>query len=433
MTPPKVLIVNGEPFNRLSATGITMSNLFLGWPPERLGQVFTADMAADSIAKGCEVRLSRRDLIPFSMLRRRAAKPVTATERPGKHPYTTGEDRSRTLARKAISPFLEFLPYDIPADAMARIRHFKPDVIYSMLGSMRIVSVAASLSRQLEIPIVPHFMDDWLATYTVPGRSVGTSLHVRCLNAGVMRLFERVPLALAIGDMMAEEYSQRFSRKFFSVMNPVDVDPAFPRDAMTRKDKIVRLVYVGGLHLGRVEVLADISKAVRDAETAGYAAALDIYAPASDAPAALRLEAIAPIIRYRGSIPPDQVRAVLDQSDVAIHVEAFSKECATYTRLSVSTKIPQYLAAGIPVLAYGPKTLASCRYVHDTGCGVHVGTQGQARLGEAMRELIGSEQLRRELGYRGWQRAKDFHEGQLVRGNFRDLLALAAATGLSRT
>ncbi len=425
-------MVNGEPFNRLSATGITMSNLFLGWQPERLGQVFTADMASDPAAKGCEVRLSSRNLVPFSLFRRRSGRTMPAAKRPPQHTSITGESRSRALARKAISPFLEFLPYDIPSDALARIWRFQPDVIYSMLGSMRMVGLVATLARRLDLPVVPHFMDDWLATFAVPSRSLGTPLHVRSLNAAVERLFDRVPVAMAIGDMMGEEYSSRFSRTFFSFMNPVDVDPAFPRGATAKADDFVTLVYVGGLHLGRAQVLADIAEAVRDVATGDCRVALDIYAPASDAPAARWIETIAPTVRYRGSIPPDQVRIVLDQSDVAIHVEAFDEECAAYTRLSVSTKIPQYLAAGIPVLAYGPRTLASCCYVHDTGSGVHVGTRDGTDLRDAVRALAASEHLRRELGYRGWQRARDCHEAGRVRDHFRDVLASAADLGRAR-
>ncbi len=423
-------MVSGEPLNRLSATGITMSNLFLGWQPERLGQVYTADMASDPPAKGCEVRLSSRDLVPFSLFRGRSGQMIPAAKPPPPwHTPITGESRSRALARKAISPFLEFLPYDLPDGALGRIRRFKPDVIYSMLGSMRMVGLVAKLARQLDLPVVPHFMDDWLATYAVPSRSLGTPLHVRCLNTAVERLFERVPVAMAIGDMMREEYSSRFSRTFFSFMNPVDVDPSFPRDAIPNADGFVTLVYVGGLHLGRAQMLADIAEAVRDVATGDCRVALDIYAPASDAPAARRIETIAPSVRYRSSIPPDQVRTVLDQSDVAIHVEAFDEECAAYTRLSVSTKIPQYLAAGIPVLAYGPRTLASCRYVHDTGSGVHVGTRDRMDLREAVRALAASENLRRELGYRGWQRARECHDAGRVRDHFRDVLASAAGLG----
>src|SRR3546814_7688640 len=51
---------------------------------------------------------------------------------------------------------------------------------------------------------------------------------------------------------------------------------------------------------------------------------------------------------------------------------SFVDHYSKYARLSISTKVPQYLSVGRPILAYGPKSLASISYIKETGAGVVV-------------------------------------------------------------
>lgn len=428
-----ILVVNGEPFNDLTATGITMSNLFRGWPKERLFQIYTANVPPNFDLCPANIRLSSRNLKPFSFFcGQSCAGPHS------KGPVAIGSlanngdavpsipRRVLQTVRKSVVPFLDFLPYQLNGDDLRAIRYFKPDVIYSMLGSIRLVQLVDFLAKKLEIPVVPHFMDDWISTYSVPGRSVGSPIHVFYLQWAVKRLFDSVPLAMSIGEMMSKEYSLKYARDFFDFMNPVEVPATYPQTIMQRPDEPVRFVYVGGLHLGRSECLAEIGAVLQGLKDEGRAVAFDIYAPAHDADSATRLEAIGNVVVFRGSVRPEAVGNVLSKSSVAVHVESFSSDCAEYTRLSVSTKIPQYFAAGIPVLAYGPSGLASCQYVKSSGAGVLVDVKGGSELGDAIRTLVLEDDSRREMGMRAWTRAREFHEVAAVRRRFCEALFFAS-------
>lgn len=192
---------------------------------------------------------------------------------------------------------------------------------------------------------------------------------------------------MSIGELMSKEYSLRYARDFLAFMNPVEVPASYPRLSTQRSGDAVRFVYVGGLHLGRAECLAEIASVLQGLKNEGCPVAFDVYAPEHDADSATRLEAIGDVVAYRGSVRPEAVGNVLSESDIAVHVESFSSECAEYTRLSVSTKIPQYFAAGIPVLAYGPSGLASCRYVRSSGAGVLVDQRGVAHWARLFEHL----------------------------------------------
>ncbi len=439
-SPPKVLVVNGEPFNDLTATGITMANLFRGWPKERLLQIYTANVSPNVDLCPNNIRLSSRNLKPFSFFCRQSSAELhsagVATVGPlAKSTDATPSIHRRVLqtVRKSVVPFLDFLPYQLTSDDLKAIRDFKPDVIYSMLGSIRLVRLVDSLAKQFEIPVVPHFMDDWISTYSVPGRSVGSPIHVSYLQRAVKRLFDSVPLAMSIGELMSKEYSLKYARDFFDFMNPVEVPASYPRMIKQRLGEPVRFVYVGGLHLGRAECLAEIGAVLQGLKDEGCPVAFNIYAPAHDAESAIRLAAIGDAVVYRGSVRPEAVGNILSESDIAVHVESFSSDCAEYTRLSVSTKIPQYFAAGIPVLAYGPSGLASCLYVRSSGAGVLVDQQGGGALGEAIRTLTLENDSRREMGVRAWTCAREFHEVTAVRRRFCEVLFSASQNSGKRS
>lgn len=434
---PRVLVVNGEPFNSRSATGITMSNLFHDWPADRVFQVYTANIPPDIALCHNNIQLSGRNLKPLCYFCANFGESSNCGDKGGRffqHDENSGNvSISRRLVgrlRPYLSPIIDFFPYRLTQEDFLRIQNFKPDIIYSMLGSIRIVRLVDLLAKKFNIPVVPHFMDDWLSTYAVPGRSFGSSFHVRYLQYLVARLFNSIPIGLSIGELMAEEYSRKFSCEFRAFMNPVEVNTDFPQQGGSENPRPVRFVYVGGLHLGRFESLSDIAQVLQRLKTDDVQVELRIYAPLQDATIARQLEEIGAVVAYEGSIKPCEVHDVLKENDVAIHVESFHPSCSEYTRLSVSTKIPQYFAAGIPVLAYGPSSLASCRYIKSTGSGVLVEKNTGNFLENEIRALVIGEAQRKQLGLNGWNHARAYHDALAVRRRFKATLASAAASYL---
>jgi hypothetical protein len=116
---------------------------------------------------------------------------------------------------------------------------------------------------------------------------------------------------------------------------------------------------------------------------------------------------------------------VLRRADVLVHVESFGAAERRYTRLSVSTKIPQYLWAARPILAYGPGEVASCQYVQSSASGVMV---ERLDLKPALQRLATDAGLRARLGRQAWLTARNRHDAKIIRERFRLVLAKAAQT-----
>ena len=54
-----------------------------------------------------------------------------------------------------------------------------------------------------------------------------------------------------------------------------------------------------------------------------------------------------------------------NEADILLHVESFNEKMKKYTRLSISTKIPEYLASKRLIIAIGPVDIASIEYLKD--------------------------------------------------------------------
>jgi glycosyltransferase involved in cell wall biosynthesis len=420
----KVLIVNGEPFNSSSATGITLSNLFKGWPKENLMQIYTANIEPNKEICKNNIKFGTNNLFPISVF---SGSTVIYSEGGGANrvgqnytgPINNGGLKSSF--RYFVAPVLDFLPYDLNRDVLERIANFKPDVIYSILGNIRIAGLVTRLASKFDIPVVPHFMDDWVSTYSVPGKSGGTFFHKIILEKKVRELFKHVPHGMSIGSLMAKIYTERYGKPFSPFMNPVEAVAIFDESRVV--NDVVRFSYVGGLHLNRDNSLAEIIEAMILVLDKGYKCEFEIYAPDSDAEKARALQKMADFVYYRGSVASDKVFEILNSCDVAVHVESFDEDFSGYTKYSVSTKIPQYFAAAVPILAFGPEGLASCQYVVEMNAGVHIKSKDE--LSEALMKFISDKNWRNKLGCAGHHAAKKYHVSSTVRIEFAKTLGAA--------
>ncbi len=426
----RVLVVNGYPFTRATATGITLLSLFKGWPPERLACFHVSQLAPEpGIAEwtwnvGTLNDPFARRVFPLFGKRLYGAGAATEAARPS---HASGP-RSVSGVRALVSEqhAAELSRFVVPTSVMREVREFQPDVIYTMLGSNRVMRLVLDLSDACSIGVVPHFMDDWPAT--AYGRSVLRPVLRFRMRALLAAVLARAPVRMAIGRDMADEFERRYGGAFASFMNAVE-PAALERAEPPPVRRVVRLLYAGGLHLGRWRSLRDIGRALASLHREGLDAELVVHTQSRFAGEARRLESSG-VVHVAGPLAPDSVPAALRTADILVHVESFNNSSQRYARYSMSTKIPECMAACRPILAYGPGDLASVRYVSDCGAGVAVGTRDEHALVGELRRLIASRQMREQLGRRGFDMAIAHHNAEAQRERFRLLLASAGSENL---
>ena len=216
---------------------------------------------------------------------------------------------------------------------------------------------------------------------------------------------------------MAEEYRDRFGVRCIPVLQGVDIpDSSVSASVRTRP---LTLVYAGRLGDGR---WAQICKLSRHIKSSGVPWMLNVYAPTDDCRAygeALRESGVLAL----DSVPSGAVQGILAEADVLLHVESFDPRIRKFTRLSFSTKLSQYLAAGKPTLLWTPSDIHMTQYFLRNSLGlVETEESGGALIGHLraledikLRTLLGA-------GARGW--AMGHHSKALMSSRFLEAVGL---------
>lgn len=419
---PRVLIINGEPISALSATGITLNNLFGGWPPESLAQIVTSSLAHEHRV-GFEYQLRVNERRGLSWMRGWMGPAVKAALKDtlGQAQESSSEYIISTL-RSGARKWLDLVPYELPHQIEKTIAQFRPDIVYTCLGNIQISTLALGCAKLCQVSIIPHFMDSWMST--MYARRPDLVVHRRRLISTVQRVIGSAPVGMAISDLMAAEYASTYGVPFHTFMNCTSVTTEMQPEAAFDPAIGPRFVYVGGLHLGRWRSLKAIGEALACVNSEGIAGKLYIYAPTKDI-REFRDQLAGPSVEIIGSLAPHEVPNVLRGGHVMVHVESFEKRIREYTRLSMSTKIPQYLAAGRPLLCYGPSEIASCRFIKDNECGLVASSQEQSELILTLRAILTDVNIRRRLARNAWVVAKQKFDTTNVRSRFHDVIGHA--------
>ena len=429
---PRVLVVNHDPFNSERNNGMTMSNLFRGWPKDKLAQVYLSGIVPGFGTCENYWRLSEGDVVR-RIFRRQVNSIVNKSLFENKFegriellPENFVIRTLRKVDKKYTEPLREVfwrMPNIISPGLDKWINDFRPDVVYSMLGTSYLMRLAVKISERFDIPLVPHFTDDWITTQYQ--KCVGANLIRSNMMYWLNKLLEANPVRLVICDAMAREYQKRYGGNFVPFVNCVDKDSFDPSCASVSKSA-VRFVYIGGLHLNRWLSLKKIGQVLHEiCDVDGLKSELHIYTYPADVDRYRRELETFPVVSVKGWVPNKDVPQVLHDSDVLLHVESFDQEIRKYTKFSVSTKIPECMMAGRPILAYGPMEAASIAYVKESGAGIGIGWESREDIYCSLKELVVDKDLRLRLGNKARQVALELHDASAQNELFRNVLCKA--------
>ena len=428
---PRVLFLTPLAFNAITGTGVTFSNLFAGWPRDALLTV-----TGDTVPVGRDVCdryffLTPRELdfvFPFNRLYPRQ-QPCAAGDAPAAAPPRRPSFLVR-LGKRVIADAGIPDKGALSPELAAAVAAFAPQVIHTVPGSIGYIGLARALARATGAPLVVHVMDDGV---TDPRRRglFGPYLRRR-YGAAFRALLPHAARAVAICELMAEEYGQRFRTPFSHFQNTVDVSTMA---RFAKQDVAVaaplRLAYAGSiLPYAQLESLRDGCRAVKELNEAGFPCRLDIYTPLAYLPTAPENLAVHPMIAVHDALPNGpRYFSMLGAADVLFLPVNFDPASIHFIRLSMPTKVPEYLSSATPILVYGPAEVAQVAYAAKAGWGLVVERRDAGALGAAIRRLASDAALRRRLSDAALAAARENHDAPVVREAFRDMLRAVAREG----
>ena len=433
---PRVLLVSSSAFNAYSGGGVLLTNLFRGWPRDRIATLHSEILPLETDVCETYFKLGANEVhftIPFaeslrSWYRMRRMRSMEERGFASETPRGT-----RTVATRFLRWLLALAGDGLPERATLSpalvewVESFRPQVLYTLLGSLAYIRLVSVLRERFGIPLVIHMMDDW------PEHLYRRGVFSPLLRRQMLREFEilvqTAELRLGICDAMCEEYGRRYGVPFLAFHNPADEaewQSSAKRDYTLQTP--FRIVYYGTIvDLAQLHSLMDIGWAVAGLHRDGVSVEFCVHTQRYSLQQYRSVLESCPGIRMGPETGKDDFKSIITAADLLVLPVNFNERSVRYLRLSFPSKLPAYMASGTPILAYGPSEMAQIRYLMDTRAAHVVSERSRDAVSHAIRRLMADENYRAEIGRRAHQLALDRHGATKVRKAFRQALSRAAA------
>ena len=357
MNYPKVLILCSEDIFETNSSGsFTIRSLFGSIPTDNIFQVLCFDNQTNAgridshhyVLNGNNIVLGR--FLKRRNKQRNAIIPTKDVVKSNKNNISL-----KSIVKSKVIDLYKSLPYYVSKDLLDYIKESNVDIIYTATSMPRVLRLMNSLSVRFHIPAIPHFFDDW------PNISFDNSAILRVLfQANLNKVIHNAPFCLCISQLMCDEYTKRYQYyHFMPFMHSVKREEC-DEEAV---DGTLNLLYAGSLYLGRYETLLTLCDIVQKHKVNSIN--IEIYTK-NDAWEELK-SFFSPFtfVKYGGFIGQEELMNRIRKSDGLLFFESFFEDILSYTRLSLSTKVPEYLSSGKRIFAAGHAEQGSIKYLSD--------------------------------------------------------------------
>ena len=432
---PKILII-GQTFNKNSGGGITISNLFSGWPKDRIAVASNVNLYADLDSSVCEQYYQlgyngKLHPFPINLFLPKikcgsltVRKNMNIEPQQGENPITGKYKRiyillSNLLKLSGIYNVLYKL--ELTQDFKDWVTAYDPDIIYSQLSNLELIKFVTEVHNQINKPIALHIMDDWPNAIHKP--NLLFSYWNKFIDREFRKFLDKTSILLSICDSMSEEYKIRYNKEFIPFHNPIEIDNWLPysKTDWKIKDKFT-ILYAGRIGRGIKKSIIDISRAVNNFSEKNNNIVFEILT--NNFSEIENLIKLNNHVKYLKPIAYTDLPRKFSSVDLLILPEDFDSASIEFLKYSIQTKVPEYMISGTPILVYADKRTALARYAIKDKWAYLVCENNEDLLTQALEELYSNLPLRRELAERAKIVAIQNEDAAIIRENFRKKLIL---------
>jgi len=433
---PKVLVI-GNTFHTKSGGGITMTNLFKGWPVNKLAAA--TYMMPISEPDVCQIYYqlgNKEDVRPFIFRlfqKKRKSGEIILNNKSAKDNNTyvsKGSSFYKTI-HNIIEKTIDFIglhhyvyKLKLSIEFTEWIMNYNPDIIYAQASNLQLVKFINQLTDEFKIPYVLHIMDNHYNTMIKGGilKPYWTSV----LKKEYFKLLKNSKSRLSISAGMSKIYKKKFGLDFQPCHNPVDCDSWLKYSKTNWKRSIpFTLMYAGRIGIGNEDSLIDIAEAVEELVDEGLDVRLKVQLNINSFNVPPRLVTLK-YTQLHNFIEYNQLPQVLSNADVLVIPIDFDEKSQRYIKYSMPTKVTEFMITGVPILIYAPEDTAMVQYAKVNDWALIVSKKDKNELKRAIIDLYLNEELRKSIGERGRSIALLKHDSKIVCENFRKTIATAA-------
>lgn len=369
----KVLIISHLPAATQSSMGKTILSLFSSFAPSELCQMYIYPAFPNINCCASFYRVTDKDVlasIPFGepggeVAPEKVQESAELYENPEDEAFYRNRKNRSSLRRLMRDAIWRISRWDGPK-LEQWIRQERPECLFVVPGVAKFVyDFGLRISRKYSIPMIGYICDEY---YFVNRRKgLLDKLQLGLLKAKIRRFMSGCAHLVVICEELRELYSREFEVGATTLMTGASGEIA---EIARVSDNPTTISYFGNIRCNRYLSLAEIGRELdRINRERGTEYALKIYTSEKD-PEILEVFSSIQSVELCGFLTGKAFEEVFLRAEFLLHVEAFDEESIDFVKHSISTKIADSLASGIPLLAYGPTEVASMGHLLRGQCAI---------------------------------------------------------------
>lgn len=423
----RILLVSASPIQKEVSIGNTFLNLFSGMEDVELASICTRAGTPDPSVSRCFCITEK--MLVRSIL---GKGPAGAEQKCGGVSSGVGSnaaesDAVRFAKKKRWSIFFlaQNLLWMVGRWKSRQLREFvedyQPDILFTVFSNKiylnRLILHTKSLSKKKLIVYA------WDNNYSLKRLSIspfGWIGHF-CNRYYMRKVAKKVDKMYVISDLQKKDYEKAFHKSCTVITKAENFSEAPPLKTVNAVP--LQLVYAGNLYANRWKSLKMLADALVRINRDGVRAQLRIYTatPLTEVmEKALDIEGTSFLM---GAVPASELSRIQSEADILVHAEAMDLKNRLTVRQSFSTKLVDYFKAARPIVAVGPKNVASIKHLIDHDAAIVA--DNDCELYEKLEMLMGDTQQMHDYATRAYLCGRNHHDKKRQQALLRrDLLGL---------
>lgn len=368
----RVLLVSASPIQKEVSIGNTFLNLFSGMEDVELASICTRTGTPDPSVSQCFCITEKM------LIRNLLGKGPAGTT--CKHQPITEQKKDASPESK-VKRFVKTKRWNIfffaqnllwrvgrwkSPQLRAFVEEYQPDVIFTTLSNKRYLN--RLILHLVIISGARLFVYAWDNNYSLKRMMFSPFDWIGhfCNRHYMRKVVKKADKLYVISDVQKVDYEKAF-RKSCTVITKAEDFSGEPQFKAVFS-KPLQMAYTGNLYANRWKSLAMLVNALKRINQDGVKAQLRIYTATPLTDAMIRTLQVENTSFLMGKVSSSEVLQIQQDADILVHAEAMDLKNRLTVRQSFSTKIVDYLKAARPILAVGPKEVASIKYLIDYNC-----------------------------------------------------------------
>lgn len=420
----KVLIISHNPISPVNNMGKTLLSLFSEFKQEELCQLYIYPTLPNCRRCSSYYRITDKDVLSALLRRKKVGGEIDpALIRETEGMYENAADQSLYKNRKnksALRRLLRDAMWDLvnwySRDLEAWLEREKPECIFVAPGAAKFIyNFALKISKSRGIPIITYICDEYY--FVKQPKELLDRLRLRLLKAKMRALMEKTSHLVCISEELKAEYSKEFGVESTVLMTGAASPIADVPQVVAEPQEIC---YFGNIRCNRYLSLRDIGReldTINASEGKNYTLKIRTM---EQEPEILNCLREIRSIRMCDFVTGEAFDKALHEAELLLHVEAFDEESVDLVRNSVSTKVADSLASGIPLLAYGPEKVSSMKHLLRHECAVAATSRDDLR--RMLMTAFSDETARKQAAENGLAVARGYHDSRNTSAKLKEIV-----------